>query len=197
VIGRSLRRLARVAGGTVAAAITCVVIAIGGIDGASNGTPSMFAVVMFTAVTLLVIAAVARRLRFVVPSARAQRVSPLMAAAATLSDAELALAMVAGCYTILAATGALDSPLYPLAYAVVAFSVTFQSRGAAWTTLLATLAMETAAWVRLPADVNATLLVAFHIGFFVGAALAHRVFLRGLVIRHRRDHERRVAEHIR
>jgi diguanylate cyclase (GGDEF)-like protein len=173
------------------------VIAVGGIDGATAGTPSMFAVILFTAVTMLVIAAVARRLRFIRPSARAQRVSSLMASAPAFADAELALALVAGCYTILAATGGLDSPLYPLAYAVVAFSVTFQSRAAAWTTVLATLSMEILAWVRLPADVDATMVVAFHVVFFVAAAVAHRVFLRGLVVRHRRDHELRVADHIR
>ena len=86
-------------------------------------------------------------MRFADPPVRHQRVSFWLAVAATLNDVETALALVAGSYTFLTVSGGMDSPLYPLLYGVVAFSVTFQSRAGAWTTVLAAVSVESR-WAR-------------------------------------------------
>src|SRR5262245_9159511 len=98
-----MRRAARVAGGAPVGAVACGAVASGATvlaDGRSHGAAALTA-----AVTLVVFLAVVRRFRFVRPSARAQRVSPWMAAAPALIDVELALALTAGAGAAIAATG--------------------------------------------------------------------------------------------
>jgi diguanylate cyclase (GGDEF)-like protein len=192
---RTVRRAARVGGGALSAAIACAAVASGATVIA--GGRSHAAAALTAAVTAVVLAALVRRFRFVAPSARAQRVSPWMAAAPALIDIELALALVAGSAAAIAATGGLGSPLYPLLYAVVAFGATCLGRAAVWSATLAALALEAAALARAGQAPGALFAAGTHAVFVVGAAAAHALFLRGMVGRLRRDHERRVAEELR
>jgi len=180
-----------VSGGAVAAALACAAVAAG-LTG--EGDPRVTA--GFTAlVTVMVLAAVVRRVRFEAPSARAQRVSPWMAAAPALIDLELCLSLIAGSHAAIAATGGLASPLYPLLYGVVAFSATFQIRSAALAAVAVALLLEAAAAWRTGAA--AAPAAALHAGLVVAAAGMHAIFLRGLVARLRRDHERRIEGELR
>ena len=190
---RALRRAARVGAGPLSAALACAAVAGGG---ASDPDPRIAAAVI-AAVTAVLFVAMVRRVRFEAPSARAMRVSPWVAAAPTLIDVELCLALIAGAHAVIAATGGLDSSLYPLLYGVVAFAATFQLRTAALLGLAAALALEAAAVARAghaPAALGAG---ALHAGFLLAAAAMHVLFIRGLVRRLRDDHERRVAAELR
>jgi len=183
---RGLRRFISVAGGTIVAALACVVVGVGSTDVVAGDRPSRLTLIAFAAVGAVVLAAVVRRLRFRAPSARAQRTSRLLAYAGTLADAELALALVAGCYAIFAVTGGASSLLYPLVYGVAAFAATFLGWVAAAMLVVAALGLEGGAVLR---GVMPTWVAAAHVIAIVLAALAHTVFLRGLVARKRRDHD--------
>jgi diguanylate cyclase (GGDEF)-like protein len=189
---RGMRRAGRVGGGALVSALACAVVAAGG---TSIGGPRSYAATCITgAVAVIVFTALVRRVRFRTPSARVQRVSPWMAAAPALTDIELMLALVAGCAAVIAATGGLRSPLYPLLYGVIAFAATFVVRAAAVVAVLAALALEAAAAERAGWPVAT---VSVHAAFIAAAALMHAVFLRGLVSRYRRDHESRVQDELR
>ncbi len=194
---RALRRALHVSGGAVAAAFGCAVVAAGTLDSAAAETPSPLRVMLLAGVVVLVVAAVARRVRFESPSARAQRVSFWLARATALADIEIALAMLLGSYTLLAATGGASSAAYPLLYGVVAFSVTFHGRAGAWTTVVGALLLEGAVLLRGAYGGDGLLVASQHAGFIVGAAAAHALFLRGLVFRLRREHRRKLADDIR
>jgi diguanylate cyclase (GGDEF)-like protein len=114
----------------------------------------------------------------------------------SFADAEVSFALVAGLYALLAVTGGLESPLYPLLYAVVAFTVTFQTRAAASLTLLAVLALEAATWWRTGHEPGPLRVAVLHAVFVVLAAFVHALFLRGLVAAHRRAHGARVEEEV-
>jgi two-component system cell cycle response regulator len=189
---RGVRRAGRVGGGALGAALACAVVAVGGTTW--GGPRSHRAVVMTAAVAVVVFAALIRRLRFAPPSARAQRVSSWMRAAAGLADIEMTLALVAGAGAVVAATGGLDSPAYPLLYGVIAFSATFMLRVAAVVALAAALGLEAMTAWRAGWPMPE---IAVHAGFLVAAALMHAIFLRGLVASLRRDHEGRVVEELR
>ena len=189
---RGLRRAGRVGGGALVAALACAVVAAGGTT--IGGPHSHAATCITAAVAVIVFTALVRRVRFRAPSARVQRVSPWMAAASTLADVELVLALVAGCAAVITATGGLRSPVYPLLYGVIAFSATFMLRAAAVVAVLAALALEAAAAQRAGWPVA---VVSVHAAFIAAAALMHVVFLRGLVARTRREHERRVVDELR
>ena len=122
---RGLRRAGRVGGGALASALACAVVAAGGTS--LGGPRSHTATCITGAVAVIVFTAIVRRVRFRPPSARAQRVSPWMAAASLLADIELVLALVAGCAAVIAATGGLHSPVYPLLYVAIAWAI-----AAAW-----------------------------------------------------------------
>jgi len=193
---REVKRALYICGGTIAAAIACAVIGLGGLEPARHTPPSLLSVSLLVAIIALVAVLVARRIRFVEPPVRHQRVSFWLAIAAKLTDVETALALVAGTYAVLTVTAGVDSPLYPLLYGVVAFSVTFQSRPAAWTTVIAALALETTLLVRAGIDADTVTIFVLHSGLIAAAAAAHGVFLRALVRRYRRDHQRRVDTEI-
>lgn len=189
---RGLRRAVRVSGGALIAALACAAVAAGV---TTRGGPTSAAATAATAlVTLVVLAALIRRMRFVAPSARAQRVSPWMAAAPVLIDVELALALMAGCAAAVAATGGPTSPLYPLIYGVVAFAATFLSPAAASAAVLVALALA-AAQVAGAADPTPLIPgAALRAAFVLAAALSHALFLRGLVRRLRADHQRQLDD---
>jgi diguanylate cyclase (GGDEF)-like protein len=128
----------------------------------------------------VVVSGVAARLRFERPSARAQRARRLARWAGTLVDLRVGLALVAGVYAI----------VQPLAYLVVAFAATFQTRTAAALVAAACLGVEAA-------TAPDRLVLAEHAAFLILAAACHAAFLRGLVARQRAEHRRRVEDEIR
>ncbi len=195
---RSLRRALRVTGGFWAGLLACVAVANGVVDRAapmSSSRPSPLGVLFFASVLIVLLSAVARRIRFEAPSARAQRVSRWMRMASSFADLEVALALCASVYALLAVTGGLHSDFYPLLYAVVAFSTTFQTRSAAVLTTLAIAALELAALHRV--GLSGLRETVFHLAFVLGALAVHAVFLRGLVAANRRDHGLKVESEVR
>ncbi len=194
---RELKRALHICGGTLVAGGACVVVGLGGVDGARLSPPSFASISVLAGMIALVGVLVARRVRFTEPPVRHQQVSFWISIAGPLTDVETALALVAGSYTLLSVSGGLDSPLYPLLYGVVAFSATFQSRPGAWTTVIAALALESMLTVRAGMTATNLTIFALHAALIAGAAAAHALFLGALVRRYRHDHDRRVDEEIR
>jgi diguanylate cyclase (GGDEF)-like protein len=195
---RAGRRAAKVSIGAVACAFACVVVGVGGVDGASllGARIPLPQAMVATATLALVAIAVIRRVQFTPPSARAQRVSMWLAAAEDLADLELALALVAGVHVVIAVTGGQRSPAYPLLYAIVAFAATVLARPGAIATLGAALFLEGALLVRTGiADVTA-ITAGLHVIYLAGAAAAHAVLLRGLATRYRRRRAKRLDDEL-
>ncbi|MEO7095532.1 MAG: hypothetical protein ABI175_19910, partial [Polyangiales bacterium] len=121
-----MRRALKVSVGTVAGAVACAVVGVGGADGATifGRSPSLPMTMVVVAIAALVLTSIIRRMQFAAPSARAQRVSFWLAAATDLADLELALTLVAGAHVVIAVTGGLGSPAYPMLYGLVAFAMT-------------------------------------------------------------------------
>ncbi len=196
---RALRRAAVVLAPVLVAAAGCAVIAAGAVRpiGLAGGAPAATDLLALTAVGAILVAAILRRLHYQPPSARAQRVSWWLAAAPRLVDVELALAITAGVYAVLAATGGVTSPVHPLVYGVVAFGLTLLSAPGAAVTMLAPVAIE-ATWVARADDPRVLAVpVALHAVFLVAAAAAHALFLRGLVASHRRRRALRLERELR
>jgi two-component system cell cycle response regulator len=196
---RTVRRIARVTGGAAAAALACALIAAGVVDPARLGAdaPHPFAIAGVAAIVALVVAAVARRARFVEPAARAQRASGLLRAAVDFADVELALALVAGMYTLIIVTGGATSPTYPLLYGLIAFAATVMARPGAVAAVGAAVLLEASGWARAGDLRAAAIPAATHIVFIAGAAAAHALLLRGLVARNRRRRALRLADELR
>ncbi|MCP4449784.1 MAG: sensor domain-containing diguanylate cyclase [Myxococcales bacterium] len=190
---RNLRRALRVTGGFSAALLACTAVGFGVVDQAApleGSHPSAVAVLFFASVVAVLISALTRRMHFEAPSARAQRVSRWMRLAPTFADLEVAFALSAATYALLSVTGGLNSDLYPLLYAVVAFSATFQTRLAAGLTVAAVIALELSLLWRT-GSTGVTPAV-YHLVFMTGAVAVHALFLRGLIAVNRRDHDMRV-----
>jgi diguanylate cyclase (GGDEF)-like protein len=196
MIARALRRALHVSMGVLAAAMLAAAVGAGLVDDGARARPSLPSILLFGAVVILVITSAARRIRFVRPSARAQRVSFWVRVAEPLADVEVTLGLITGVYAVLAVTGGLTSPFYPALYGVIAFAVTFQGRAGAWTSALGAMALEGAALARVGLDADAVLTAGIHAGLIVVAAVAHAVFLRGLALRLRADHRSRVTTEI-
>src|SRR5262245_55034204 len=197
-MSRAARRAAKVSLGAVAGAIACAVIAVGGADGAAlrAARPSLPMTMTAVATLALVAIAVIRRVQFAPPSARAQRASLWLAAASDLADLELSLALIAGAHTVIAVTGGLDSPAYPLLYAIVAFAMTVLARPGAFATLGAALLLEGALVARGALTDRAIVAAALHLACIAGAAAAHALLLRGLTARYRRRRAARLDEEL-
>jgi diguanylate cyclase (GGDEF)-like protein len=193
---RSARRAAKVSVGVVAGALACVIVATGGVDGAAvfGDHVSLPQAMAAAAVLGLVVTAVIRRVQFSPPSARAQRVSVWLAAATDLADLELALSLVAGLHVVIAVTGGLRSPAYPLLYGLVAFTVTVLARPGAFVTVGAALCLEAALLVRTGLDHWPVAVV--HGVFLAGAAAAHAMLLRGLTSRYRARRAKRLEDEL-
>ncbi|RMH41352.1 MAG: diguanylate cyclase [Deltaproteobacteria bacterium] len=194
---RTLKRALRVGGGAVVSLAACAAVAAGGLDGGARDEPPAAAVMLAASIVALLIASVSARLRFVEPSARAQRVSRLLRAAPALIDVQLGLALAAGNYAVIAATGGAQSPAYPLLYGVIAFSVSFQAAPAAWATVVGAIALEAAAYARGPGGAGAAAAAALHVGFIGASAAAHALFVRGLLRRQRAVRAERLAAEVR
>jgi two-component system, cell cycle response regulator len=195
-VRRSVRRALHVSAGAAAGALACAAVAVGVVDGVATRAPGLAETLLCASLAVLLATAVARRVRFVPPSVRAQRVSFWLSAAPTLADVEVALVLVAATHAVIAATGGAASPAYPLIYAVVAFSVSFQTRAGAWVTVAAALAMEGALLARGAVSGAAITTAALHGVFILGAAAAHAVFLRGLLAAQRRQRRLRLDDEI-
>ncbi|MDQ3341653.1 MAG: sensor domain-containing diguanylate cyclase [Myxococcota bacterium] len=195
---RGLRRAAKVSVGAVAGTIACAVVAVGGADGAGilATSPSLPMTMVAVAVTALVAISVIRRVQFVMPSARAQRASFWLGAATDLADLELALSLVAGVHVLIAVTGKLDSPAYPLLYGLVAFAMTVLARPGAIATVGAALLLEVALLLRFGLTDVSIITAAIHVACIAGAALAHMMLLRGLTARYRRRRAARLDEEL-
>ncbi len=197
-IRRALRRAGKVSIGAVAGTLACVIVAVGGVDGASIFSAHVPFPQAMVAVAALVLASVAviRRVQFSPPSARAQRVSMWLSAAEDLADIELALALIAGAHVIIAVTGGQRSPAYPLLYAIVAFAATVMARPGAIATLGAALFLEAALFVRTGITGITSCTIGLHAIYLVGAASAHAVLLRGLTSRYRRRRVKRLDDEL-
>ncbi|MFH0902278.1 MAG: diguanylate cyclase [Pseudomonadota bacterium] len=195
----------------------CCLAASGIVPDLNAERPTALGVASVAILVLVVANSVAARLRFVSPSARAQRASLISRSALTVADLDVGLALVAAVYCLVGLTGYVQSPLHPLAYLLVAFAATFFSGNVAAAVLIASLAQETAMTVGVAASAGAagagagtgigtgigigTGAVAWselaeHVAFLLLAALAHFAFLRGLVIRQRLEHERCLREEL-
>lgn len=195
---RAARRALKVSIGAIAGAVACAVVAAGGVDGAAvlARRPSLAMTMIAAAIAALVVIAVIRRAQFTPPSARAQRVSLWLAAASDLADLELALTLVAGIHVVIAVTGGLGSPAYPLLYGLVAFAMTVLARPGAWATLAAAMLLEAALVARGGITEAALLASGIHAAYLAGAAAAHAVLLRGLTARYRRRRAARLEEEL-
>jgi two-component system, cell cycle response regulator len=195
---RALRRAGKVSIGAVGSALACVVVAIGGIDGASvmAATMPLPQAMVATAIAALVAIAVIRRAQFAEPSARAQRVSMWLAAAQDLADLELVLALVAGLHVVIGVTGGLQSPAYPALYGLVAFAMTVLARPGALATLGAALFLEVALVARTGFGESTLIAGGLHGLFIAGAAAAHALLLRGLTTRYRQRRARRLDDEL-
>ena len=184
--------------GAMGGAIACAVVAVGGADGAAllSRAPSLPMTMVAVATLALVATAVIRRVQFVSPTARAQRASFWLAAATDFADLELALSMVAGAHVIVAVTGGLESPAYPLIYGIVAFAMTVLARPGALATLGAALLLEGGLLVRTGLTAPAITAAAIHAACITGAALSHALLLRGLTARYRRRRALRLDEEL-
>jgi diguanylate cyclase (GGDEF)-like protein len=191
-LGWVLGRWARATAGVAVAASMGVAVGAGLLAPIAAGRPSAVAVAMTAGLAVVVAGAIAARLRFERPSARAQRISRLAAWAPALADIELGLAFAAGGAAAVVLTGGADSPITPLIYLLAAFEATFLSTpgviaGVGAAALLA-IAPAVVAERATPAAVAAE-----QVAFLALAACTHVVFLRGLVFRQRREHERQLA----
>src|SRR4051812_7778295 len=88
---RSMRRGLKVSAAALGGALACVLIAVGGIDGArlsaGGAGPGGYVATMGLAMIMVVVfVACLRRLQFVTPAARAQRVSFWLSSATDLAD---------------------------------------------------------------------------------------------------------------
>ncbi|MDB4960937.1 MAG: diguanylate cyclase [Myxococcales bacterium] len=195
---RALRRAAKVSVGAVAGAVACAVVGVGGADGADvfAKTPSVPMTMVVVAIAALMATAVIRRMQFAAPSARAQRASYWLAAATDLADLELALTLVAGAHVVIAVTGGLESPAYPLVYGLVAFAMTVLARPGAIATFGAALLLEGALLARSGITEHTALAAGLHAIYLGGAAFAHVLLLRGLTARYRRRRAARLDEEL-
>ena len=122
------------------------------------------------------------------------------------SDAELGLLLLTAIYVLLAVSGGVGSPIYPLVYAVVSFLVTFHRLAVGLPLAAAAIAFEAVLCFspRLapgldPAVGEAGAMGAVfigHAGFIAVFALLNVVFLHAEVARQRRERRRRLEEEI-
>jgi diguanylate cyclase (GGDEF)-like protein len=191
-----VRRFARATGGVASASAACAAVGAGLLPDLlhAHTPPTAADVALLTLLTAIVGGAIVSRLRFTAPSARAQRVSRLLAWSPALIDVEVGLALVAGGYALVALTGGASSPLMPLVYLLVAFAATFLNRAAVVCSLCAALALE-ATDVFLHA--HPLLTAVEHAAYLLAAVAVHALFLRGLVARQRAEHKARLEREVR
>jgi two-component system, cell cycle response regulator len=181
----AIRRFARATAGAALGTAACALVAGGWVG---HGRPGPLEVAAAASLLLILGGALAARLRFREPTARAQQASWMARTARTFVDLHLGLALLAGAFALVEVTGGVGSGILPLVYLVVAFSATFlESAAAAAVTAAALTLVGTAA-----ARAGHPLMAAPPAAFVLLAAVSHALFLRGLVAWQRRRH----AEHL-
>jgi diguanylate cyclase (GGDEF)-like protein len=121
-----------------------------------------------------------------------------------LSDAELGLLLLTATYVLLAVSGGVTSPVYPLVYAVVSFLVTFHRLAVGLPLAAAAIGFEAVLSLSPSAPLASTPLVSTevltvflgHAGFIAVFSLLNVVFLHAEVARQRREHRRRLDEEV-
>ena len=88
----------------------------------------------------------------------------------------------AACHLIIAVTGGLDSPAYPLLYGLVAFATSVLARTGAVATVVVAILLEAALLFRSGLDSVAITRASIHVAVLIGAALAHLLLLRRQII---------------
>jgi two-component system, cell cycle response regulator len=122
------------------------------------------------------------------------------------SDGELGLLLLTAVYVLLAVSGGVTSPVYPLVYAVVSFLVTFHRLVVGLPLAVAAIGFEAVlCFGPRPSAVGSSLSDAVsdlggvfvgHAGFIAVFALLNVVFLHAEVARQRRERRRRLGEEI-
>lgn len=113
-----------------------------------------------------------------------------------LSDAELALLLLTAVYVLLAISGGVASPVYPLVYAVVSFLVTFHRLAVGLPLAAAAIGFEAVLSFSPSAPPVAANLFPGHAGFIALFALLNVVFLHAEVARQRRESRRRLEDEL-
>lgn len=113
-----------------------------------------------------------------------------------LSDAELALLLLTAVYVLLAISGGVASPVYPLVYAVVSFLVTFHRLAVGLPLAAAAIGFEAVLSFSPSAPAVAASLFPGHAGFIAVFALLNVVFLHAEVARQRRESRRRLEDEL-
>src|SRR5262249_42916189 len=113
--------------------------------------------------------------------------------ATPLIDAQVGVALVVGVYAVVTLSGGQASPVMPLVYFLVAFTVTFLGRAAVAASLALCVGFEALALV----PGGSAFAAATHAGYIALAAVAHSVFLRGVARRLRRAHATRLEAEVR
>ncbi len=105
-------------------------------------------------------------------------------------DLELGAILLIATFAMLQATGGEGSPLYPLAYALVAFLVAFHRPAVGLALVGVALTLEAALFVAGNARDGVTF--GMHLGFVAFFALIHLAFLHAELMRQRREHRLRL-----
>ena len=168
------RGMLRAMGPSAIAAVVGIATAVGVLD---SDPPSFVAMMLLAAIVVASAIVISRRIRRI----GFERVFESSWWKIALVDVEVALTFVVGCAAVIAVTGGLHSPLYPLLYAVIAFSATFQSAVGTLMAVGAALTLEITLVGRSSFVSAAVTQAGFHAVFIGGAAIAHSLFLRRLV----------------
>jgi two-component system cell cycle response regulator len=113
-----------------------------------------------------------------------------------LSDAELGLLLLTTVYVLLAISGGVTSPIYPMVYVVVSFLVTFHRLAVGLPLAVAAIGFEAVLSFspRVAPDLGGVFIG--HAGFIAVFALLNVVFLHAEVARQRREHRRRLEDEV-
>jgi two-component system cell cycle response regulator len=113
-----------------------------------------------------------------------------------LSDVELGLLLLTAAYVFLAALGGVQSPVFPLVYALVSFLVTFHRLVVGLPLALAAIALEAAMAFGPGANPGAASVFPAHVVFILIFAALNVAFLHAEVARQRREHRRRLETEV-
>ncbi|MEP6654616.1 MAG: GAF domain-containing protein, partial [Myxococcales bacterium] len=112
------------------------------------------------------------------------------------SDAELALLLLTAVYVVLAISGGVASPVYPLVYAVVSFLVTFHRLAVGLPLGAAAIGFEAIICFSPAVPPESSAAFPEHAGFIIIFGMLNVVFLHAEVARQRREHRRHLEEEV-
>jgi diguanylate cyclase (GGDEF)-like protein len=196
-----LRGAARQLFGALVIVTGAALVATGWFPDLRRGDPigiGQVAVVILIGVALLY--RLAARLR--VPARAPEEVRWRIANAAALDrrdaqrDFELGASMIVGLYVVFALTGGARSPVYPLAYALTAFLLTFHRAAVGLPLFVVVLGVETLLYRGGHRDARTLELFCEHSAFLCFFALTHFLFLQGEVLRQKRAHQARLRAEV-